>query len=319
VRPLSAWRGNFSLAIAASTLTLVVVGLGFEARANFRYYRWKARYDNEGWIGRLTVASANPILLWEYRPNALVDGLATNRHGFRDVDYEGTKKSAGTRRVAFIGDSVTVGMGVTFPETFVQRVARAMSRDVQALNFGVDGYHALQLLELLRARVLAFEPDQVVYVMCLNDFDFTDSSGRKISYFRKPRSFLALEIEQRYRRLRGIDFYRYHFERNGRDVFRAMADMKRLLDERGVGFLVAIMPVFPEGKTDASYFAHYPQVELHQEIQRFCERSGIRVHDLLADFRRAQLPPDRLSVDVWHLTTEGHRLVAEGLLPNLLR
>ncbi len=60
----------------------------------------------------------------------------------RDVDYETAKKPPSTHQIAFLGDSVTLGMGVSSAETFVQRVAlqaAAAGRNVEALNFGVDG------------------------------------------------------------------------------------------------------------------------------------------------------------------------------------
>jgi hypothetical protein len=173
-----------------------------------RHARWRASFDNEVWIGTLTVASANPVLLWEYRPNAEAAGIVANRYGFRDVDYPTRRKPPGIRRVALLGDSVTLGTGVPPSETFVARVgalSKEKVRPLQTLNFGVDGYNALQIRDLLTARVLDFEPDQVVYVMCLNDSDFTDSSGRKISYFRTPTSFLLLNLERRWRSVIGTE------------------------------------------------------------------------------------------------------------------
>ena len=314
-------RGNLALAATSVLVTLLVFALVWEARGNFRYYRWRKRFDNNGWLGRLTVASPNPTLLWEYRPNAQVEGLATNRYGFRDVDYPTPEKPAGVHRIAFLGDSITLGQGVGPEETFVRRLgeaAAASGRPVQALNFGVDGYQALQIRELLTAKVLAFQPDQDVYVMCINDFDFSDSSGRKISYFRKPRSFLLQDLERAWRSLRGIEFHHYHFAKHRDEVFAAILDMGRVLRGRRAGFLVALVPVFPEGKGGPEYFERYPFADLHRAIVGFCERNGVGVHDLLADFRRQPPPPERYALDLWHLTPEGHRVVAESLLPALL-
>jgi lysophospholipase L1-like esterase len=313
-------RGNLALAATSTVVTLLVLALAWELRGNFRYYRWRARFDNAGWVGTLTVASPNPALIWEYRPYGEAAGVATNRYGFRDVDYPTRDKPAGTRRIAFLGDSITVGMGVVPEDTFVRRVAKAAAapgRLLQALNFGVDGYHALQIRELLTAKVLAFQPDQVVYVMCLNDFDFTDSSGRKISYFRKPRSFLLQDLDRAWRALRGTEFHHHHFSKHRDEVFGAILEMKRALEERQAGLLVALVPVFPEGKDGVDYFARYPLVDLHREVVAFCGRNDVPVHDLLEDFRRQPAPPDRYARDLWHLTEEGHRVVAESLLPAL--
>jgi lysophospholipase L1-like esterase len=313
---------KLALAMGSVFATVVVLAVGFEAVANVRYRRWRASFDNEGWIGRLTVASANPALLWEYRPYGDVQGVATNRWGFRDVDYATTAKPPGVYRVAFIGDSVTLGMGVVPEETFVARLgsmASGAGLKVQTLNFGVDGYNALQIRELLTAKVLAFQPDRVVYVLCLNDFDFTDSSGRKIAYFRKPRVFLPQWLAQRYRALWRTEFHLYHFRRHQGEVFDAIRSMRDVMVAEGkgrTGFLVAIVPVFPDKPGDPQYFDHYPLQGIHEWFSMLAFE-GIPTHDLLEDFRRQPPPPQRYLLDLWHLSAEGHRVVAEALYPDL--
>lgn len=314
-------RANLTLAAVSAFATLVVAALFWEVRGHVRYNRWRARFDERGFLGRLTVASANPALLWEYRPNAEVEGIATNRYGFREVDLETPDKPSDTYRVAFIGDSVTLGMGVPPAATFVHRVGEAASvegRKVQTLNFGVDGYQALQIRELLATKVLAFQPDQVVYMMCLNDFDFTDSSGRKISYFRKPASFVLLDLERAWRALRGTEFHHGHFSKHRDEVFAAVVDMKRLLDQRGVAFLMAVVPVFPEKPGQADHFARYGLVDLHEEIAAFAARNGVDAYDLLPAFRALPPPADRYALDLWHLSDEGHRVVASSLRKHIL-
>jgi lysophospholipase L1-like esterase len=222
-------------------------------------------------------------------------------------------------RIAFIGDSVTLGMGAVPAETFVGRVgamAAAAGHGAQALNFGVDGYNALQVRELLTAKVLAFQPDQVVYVLCLNDFDFMDSSGQKIDYFRKPRFFLPRWLEQKNRAFWRTEFHRHHFRKHARQVFAAIHDMRNVCLAQKVGFLLAVAPVFPDRPGDPAYFEHYPLADIHEGIGWLGEEN-IRVHDLLGDFRRQPPPPQRYLLDLWHLSAEGHRVVAEALYPDL--
>lgn len=313
-------RANLALASASVLATFAVFALGYEVVANVRYHRWRASFDNNRWLGTLTVPSENPILMWEYRPYGEAGGITTNRYGFREVDYETVAKSAGTLRIAFIGDSVTLGMGVIPRDTFVGRVGERASRPdrpVQTLNFGVDGYNALQVRELLTAKVLAFQPDKVVYVLCLNDFDFTDSSGHKIRYFRKPVSFFLQDMERQRRNFLRIEFHRYHFGKHRDEVFRALMQMKDVLAGKGAGLLLAVAPVFPDEPGRADYFAHYPLQDLHEEILRFAGEQGIRARDLAEDFRKQPPPPERYFLDLWHLSAEGHRVVAEALLPLL--
>jgi lysophospholipase L1-like esterase len=301
-------------------VTLAVAAAAYEVSARLRYERWRASYDNEGWLSRLTVASRDPDLIWEYRPYGEAGGIATNRYGFRDADFATPAKPPGTRRIAFVGDSVTLGMGVAPRDTFVGRVgarAAAEGERVEALNFGVDGYNALQVEALVRTRVPPFQPDAIVYVMCLNDFDFSDSSGRKIRYFRRPRFFLPEEIERRWRALRGVEFHRHHFERHRAEVFDAIVSMQETARRHGAGFLVAIVPVFPEKGGGPDYFQRYPLADIHAAVARFAAAHGIRAQDLLADFRRQPPPPETYMIDLWHLSAAGHRVVADSLRLNL--
>jgi lysophospholipase L1-like esterase len=312
--------GRLALAAGSLLATLAVLAAGFEIVSNVRYRRWRASFDNEGWIGRITVASADPALLWEYRPYGEAQGLATNRWGFRDVDYETRARPAGVHRVAFIGDSVTLGMGVVPEDTFVARVgalAAAAGHHAQTLNFAVDGYNALQIREMLTAKVLAFEPDQVVYVLCLNDFDFSDSSGQKIAYFRKPGFFLPAWLEQKFRALRRTEFHRHHYRKHHDQVFRAIEEMRDLLAARKVGFLLALVPVFPDRPGDPAYFDHYPLADIHEGVRLFAATKGIRAHDLLDDFRRQPPPPQRYLLDLWHLSAAGHLVAAQALYADL--
>lgn len=312
--------GRLGLAAGSVLVTLVALAAGFEIVSNVHYRKWRASFDNEGWIGRLTVASSNPVLLWEYRPYGEAQGLATNRWGFRDVDYETQAKPAGVRRIAFIGDSVTLGMGVVPEDTFVARVgtlASAAGQKAQALNFSVDGYNGLQIREMLTAKVLRFQPDDVVYVLCLNDFDLTDSSGQKIAYFRKPRFFLAQWLEQRYEALWREEFHRRHYRRHGPEVFAAIRGMRDACATARAGFLLAVVPVFPDRPGDPAYFDHYPLRDIHEAVSTFAASEGIRSHDLLADFRRQPPPPQRYLLDLWHLSAEGHRVVAAAIYRDL--
>ena len=93
---------------------------------------------------------------------------ATDERGFRRVAGAG----AGGRRVAFLGDSFTFGLGVGQGETFVERWAQGHAGPVTALNYGVPGTSTDQQVLLLEQRVLNPQgfgprPDVVVLVVCL--------------------------------------------------------------------------------------------------------------------------------------------------------
>lgn len=306
-----------SLILASGYLAALLLALGgYEVYASVRYTRWRSDFDSYGWMKTLTLPSSNPILLWEYRPHGHYAGelgeITVNGYGFRDRDFATTEKPDGVRRVAFVGDSVTLGILVAPESTFVHRFeveAHVGSSDrLQALNFGVDGYDARQIAELLRSKVLAFQPDCVVYVMCLNDFDFEWSSGEKRLYFERPRSFALRRLEEAYIKLFRIDLDRYAFRKHQAEVFDSVRGMRDVVERSGGEFLVALLPGFYPGR-----FEDYPLRSVHERVGKVLSEDGIPHVDLLQTFLRSGRRPDEVSFDVWHPNPRGHEIIAQAV------
>ena len=248
---------NIILLLAAFAVAVAILGFSYEVVENIRYSRWREEYHRIGDLyGHLTVASTNPRMIWEYRPNGkggppargigkdVVGLIETNRYGFRDFDHESVEKADDVIRVAFIGDSVTLGLWVDCEDIFVRRFEeeanrRIRGRVVQGLNFGIDGYQAVQIYEVLRDRVMRFSNDRVVYMMCLNDFDFEEAASQKTRYFRKPRSFLWNRLKRaayNYRRGKVRDYHFFHYGENRDVVYQTILHMRDLLGGRGGRF-----------------------------------------------------------------------------------
>jgi lysophospholipase L1-like esterase len=147
--------------------------------------------------------------------------------------------------------------------------------------------------------------------MCLNDFDFADGSGGKIRYFRKPASLFLERIDHLMKRLRIVDYHVYHFARNKKTVFSKIAEMKILLDRRGIQFMVAIVPVFPSSMTD---FSRYGLAPMYAEIRQFLDAKRIQNADLLESFVEWGGSPQSYSHDIYHPNKTGHAVIAQGLL-----
>jgi hypothetical protein len=65
----------------------------------------------------------------------------TNDLGMRDASPRRVPLVSGGRRILFIGDSFTEGIGIDWPETFVGRVAAALApRGIEVLNAGCASY-----------------------------------------------------------------------------------------------------------------------------------------------------------------------------------
>lgn len=319
-----------NMAIAAvSTILSLAVAIGIvEAYEARKYKIWKKEFESSiEWFEGVTTASSNPILMWEYKPKISTSkkfeaktgiSIQTNNFGFRDKDFK-LSRSESVYRVAFIGDSVTLGLKVDSEKTFVkvfERMAGEAFRDkqYQAMNFAVDGYNTIQVGELLRTKVLQFKPELVIYVLCLNDFDFQNASGSKIRFFKKPASFFIEKIDLA---MGWISTYKsdeeYHtlyYNKNKDIVFEEVKKMKSKLDEQGIGFLVVVVPIFPQ---DFQNFHHYPVRQLHHGIVDYFDREEIDVLDLLSHFEETELSPNFFSLDIWHANEFGHAFIAEKI------
>lgn len=304
------------LVFASVTLTVIVATVGREAYRRAEHAKWKQEQEARDWLGMLTVASPHKGLFWEYRPYGEYRMIRTNRYGFRDADFETPEKPAGTYRYAFIGDSVTLSVGVRSEDSFVKRFealenrSGAASGGVEALNFGIDGYDTRQVRALLEAKALQFQPDHVVYVLCANDFDFYAAAGYNALYFDPPRFFVLRDLELWIRSIFGIGYHRYMFWKNGKRVADEIGRMKSLLDERGIRFSILLVPVFWPDRAD---FSDYREIYINDFIREKFASDGSIVWDTLDMFRAQGKSPKAFAMDVWHLNEAGHTLVAQYL------
>ena len=126
------------LCVSAVASALLVIG-AYEIVETVRYHQWRDSFGGTAWLGTVTQPSEDPELMWEYAPHATHKRISTNQWGFRGADVERRKPSR-EQRVAFVGDSVTLGYGEEEEHIFVrvfERLAWPLEdHDVVALNFG---------------------------------------------------------------------------------------------------------------------------------------------------------------------------------------
>jgi D-alanyl-lipoteichoic acid acyltransferase DltB (MBOAT superfamily) len=117
--------------------------------------------------------------------------LHTNEWGMRDRSYT-REKPAGALRIAVLGDSYAMGMGVADDEVFEGLLEARLEREqplagwphYEVLNFAVGGYTVHDHLEIL-PRVLSFQPDVLVWVTTPKIRAL--SLGRLTEYLRQGR------------------------------------------------------------------------------------------------------------------------------------
>jgi lysophospholipase L1-like esterase len=291
--------------------------------------------------------SDDPVLRYEYRPglraddahfDALHEGFTTNSHGFRDVEFP-VAKPAGEIRILALGDSTTAGNGVpelahTWPKRLERRFVESGREDLRVLNLGVGGYQPLQEARLLELRGLAFEPDLVLVLVCLNDLDWEADGGigRMLEQSRAadaPSASTPFALLTRFSRLAFVVAHRARalgFELPLPDAATTVAPVRalgsplaegltrlaRLQREHGVRVVVALLPAFTQP------FDRYPHAQLHERMRASATRlPSLAWIDLLGDFRAAGVDARALSVDGLHPNDAGTAVLAEILYRHL--
>jgi len=275
--------------------------------------RWKSGYDRPQ---------------WDYFDEQGCISLHTNSLGFRDLEFS-LQKPDGQLRILALGDSFTYGQGVQLEDTWVQvlegMLGERLSKPVEVMNggFATGGHYPPQYVEWLREEGLAFSPDVVVIGLCLNDLSM------KVPLLAYPRATPEPWVGGASSLLNWVQFEleQAEIKRQARDyaeVVRgdpewwdqtqaAFIEMRDLLAEREVRFVVAVLPMMSQLGDE------YPYMGIHEMVAEFCARNGIAFTDSLPRFRGME------ETSLWvhpvdqHPNDVGHRIIAEDLGDYLIR
>ncbi len=99
----------------------------------------------------------------------------TNSFGFRGPERP-LAKPQGSFRVAVIGDSVSMGFGTLYEDTYAARIEVGLNEmrsdyDYEVINVGLSGLEAPAVVARFEAKALQFDPDLVLYGYTLNDIE----------------------------------------------------------------------------------------------------------------------------------------------------
>jgi HEAT repeat protein/lysophospholipase L1-like esterase len=308
---VSARDSAVNLSLAAGTITLLLGAGEIAARlcepppaaAPADYITdWQA-WDGEFYTVKSTAVGWPP---WE----------DYNIEGLRDREHA-TAKTAGTWRVACLGDSVTLGWGVRPSQAWPQvleALGEASGRDLEVMNVALGGWSTRQELIAWRGIVRRYRPDQVLIGICLNDVaEMQNNLSRppKLLAEWHEHSALVRRLVRAHDREIGAVEELFAMPdtpkvREGYD--RMYADLRTLRDEvRSEGALFGVL-VFPFRFQVA---AGAPAPLAQREIGGFCGREGIAFLDLLPALKRLG---EAAFHDYDHLSPKGARLVAEQVL-----
>lgn len=272
--------------------------------------------------------SDDPELVYDHRPGFATDGVRhTEASGLLCPEDVPRSKPPNVRRVALIGDSVGAGLAVSYEERFAALIAESLSGDeggsVEVLNFCVTGYATLQEARRLETLAGEFDPDAVIVQYCMND---PATSYWPWVWFHDPDPPVSYALDffaGGHRKLVGPGFpvvpqdptEEFWIEQYRRDspgwqnVLRGLDRIAAWGRERDAPVVLAILPLLlsddPEGIQTARERSQIFEAGLDRDMH-VVDLQPVFASKGLEHLRKAER-------DVYHLSAEGHRAVAEAL------
>jgi lysophospholipase L1-like esterase len=273
-------------------------------------------------IGRTTEETADyqivgGFLRYQYKPGVhrhYEAGMrVTNSLGMPNAEY-GYEKPAHTWRIAWLGDSVSVGpYGSSFEKLLEDRLNRDRgTADIQILNFSVPGYSLAQKAEVALEKAPKFHPD--AYVIELSSLD-TESIQRQIAslvtggidlkydFLKKTAAQAGVQRTDHWAAIvHKLDGFQTPMERWAIETIRdhAAAEGARTI------IVLASIPIDPAITSKDFDLLH-----------RGMDGLGVPIVDLRDTFKDAKLADLQVSeVDI-HPNAPGHRMLAEDLYQKL--
>jgi class 3 adenylate cyclase len=177
--------GNLALSLASAAIFLAVL----EEAARLVEKRRPPREEVAGYIWDWDDKMPGGFYVMKSDAAGWPPWEEFNRDGLRDRTRT-REKPEGWRRIAILGDSVTLGAEIQAEEAFPRRLAarfRAEGRRVEVMNVALWGWSTRQQRIAWQRIARGYRPDQAVLAVCLNDIPelFNNLS-------RPPRWLVAL-------------------------------------------------------------------------------------------------------------------------------
>lgn len=289
----------------------------------------------------------NPNLGVELKPGAIADsGLGNkfgrllykiNSQGLREDREYAIPKPADVVRIAAIGDSVTFGWGIDLVGSYPKILERKLqqftnnsgsNKKVEVMNFGIPGYNGEQKFLLLKEKVLAYEPDQVIMGWLVDDggkpayltgipfvpkfiYTFLNEHSYLFSCFREQLIKKVYELNAKPYKER----YREGAESWGetKKVFKKISDFSK---EKHVPVLMVFLPVwqlYDQNQKEGI-------IDIHAFLEKTAEENNLASLDTLpkiADITIINIttPSGYVAArgDLYHPGYKGHEIIADAI------
>jgi len=283
----------------------------------------------------------DPILDWRYVPNSEVrSGRAIYRYnssGFRDTHHE-LRKPPGIERIVVLGDSVTEGYEVEWPDVFAKVLQSRLGDRYEVINIAAGGLNTPQEIHLFEQVGMKYAPDVLIVNFVLNDVDFytrfadaqraADRGDARIAMLNVAfppglkrllkSSALIYFVKDRLESLRARlianegdrDYYDriWASEANRRKVTDGFSRLAQLQREGHFRVLIMIWPLVTDYRT-------YRFGWVHDWVARAAADAGFSTIDLLPYLSRVPYRTLQVSAeDTVHPNALGHRMAVEAFV-----
>lgn len=285
-------------------------------------------YELEMWkyAREVKVRDPRPDLGHRHRPKAearlMGVDVRTSSQGLRGPDIA-EAAAPGVARIAFVGDSTTLGWGVAEKDTFAHQVIADLvkaGRKVDGFNLGVGNYNTLQELTLFREVGVALKPDIIVLTYFINDAepmpDYSDTGW--LSRHSAAWVVLGYRVDSLLRQFGDApDWKRYY-----RDLYeprapgwlqtqKALGGFAATARDIGARIIVFHLPELRQLKP-------YPFADVTAKVRSAVEKDGMPFVDLLPAMEALDPPSLWVTVPDPHPNANAMTAATRGMIPSLL-
>ena len=302
------------LALEGLTRTVVDTGMVYELEM------WK-------YARQVKMRDANPEIGHRHRANARANLMGapvrTNAHGFRGPELA-EKAAPGVARIAFVGDSITMGWGVREEEMFSHRILAALQksgRKVDGFSLGVGNLNTVQELALYRDVGQRMKPDIIVLAYFINDAEPMPKYGNPNWFDEHSAAWVVLSYRlDTLSRLSGEtpdwkEYYRALYDDKApgwQAAQRAIADFAADARKAEARLIVFNIPEVRELKP-------YPFGDITAKVLGLAKKEGVPAIDLLPTVQ-AMVPASLwVTVPDPHPNGRANAAFADGMLPQIVK
>jgi hypothetical protein len=257
--------------------------------------------------------------------------FTTNAFGMHD-DPLTKEKPKGTLRIAVLGSSMDMGWGVKHQDTYINQLEAWLnvyssrqlpgsSRRFEVLNFAVAAYSPMQRLDTLRTKVMAFQPDLVIYSATtldirLMEIHLCDMLKKRIDlkydFLREATTLATVNDDDLRVDVGGELINKSRLKQKLRPLYWGIYDktLSAIAGDCRIAGIPVVMVIIPRvGKADSPSARAEPVARL----KAIAAHQGLTVFDLSDAFDA--FDPAQLEIAAWddHPNALGHRRLFRSL------